>query len=348
MPEIKLKSIQNKLQARKIECFLVCDPMDLFYLTGINLQGGYWIVVTAKKAAVITSEMLYQQVSDLLPGFEVIKSRKFVETLKTILKTEKIKVLTLDSKKMSWELGNKLQKAIKKVKCVHGFFESLREIKTENEILLIKKSCAIVVNVFNEIRKELRPGMTEIAIADRIMELLYKNGTGAAFTPIVAGGINSGYPHHINSEYAIKNNDLLIIDLGARLKGYCSDLTRTVILGKIPELCDKVYNLVKLAHNEAIAAVKPGIKASFVDKKARFLINKEGFGKEFTHGTGHGVGPEVHELPSVNSTGNAILKPGMVITVEPGIYIKNNFGARMEDTVLVTENGREILTRGAK
>ena len=348
MQEIKLKSIQNKLRTRKIECFLVCDQIDLFYLTGIDLQGGYWVVVTQKKAVIITSEMLFQQISDLLPGFEVIKSKKFLETLKKIIKNEKIGILSIDSKKMSLELGKKIEKTLRSVKHIPGLFEILREIKTENEIHLIKRSCDIAVDVFNEIKKQIKPGMTEIQIASRIIDFLYKHGAESAFVPIVAGGINSSYPHHINSGYSINNNDLLIIDMGAKFNGYCSDLTRTIILGKIQKFCDKVYNLVKLAHDEALVIVKPGIKASFVDKKARDSIKKAGFGKEFTHGTGHGLGLEVHELPSVNLSSNAILKPGMVITVEPGVYIKNNFGVRIEDTLLVTENGYEILTRGAK
>ncbi|OGS24354.1 MAG: hypothetical protein A2297_02940 [Elusimicrobia bacterium RIFOXYB2_FULL_48_7] len=352
MPGTNLIKIQGKVKAGKIDCLLVTSPMDLLYLTGVDIQGGYWAVITAGKAFIITSKMLCKQISDLTAnaGFEVIESKKFSLTLKSILKAVGIKNLSVDPGKITWEIKQKLDKSIGKnrIKPVSGFFESLRQVKDENEIRLIKESCAIAAKVFNAVKKEVKPGITEIQIGNRIMELLYKNGVEPSFTPIVASGPRASYPHHVNSANKLNKNDLIIIDMGAKYKGYCSDLTRTIILGKINTFNRRIFSLVKRAQAKGIAAARPGVKSISVDKTVRACIKNAGYGSNFLHSTGHGIGLEVHESPSISAAGKVVLKPGMVITVEPGVYIENNFGVRIEDTVLITKNGREVLTSDAK
>jgi len=179
------------------------------------------------------------------------------------------------------------------------------------------------------------------------LECFFKrNGSkGAAFDTIIATGKNSAYPHHITSNHPIRQNKPVVMDLGCVWEGYRSDLTRTVYLGKINSLFAKIFRLVQTAQDAAIRQVYPGQTAEAVDAAARQVIAKAGFGRFFIHGTGHGVGIDIHEAPRVAPGSKEVLREGMVITVEPGVYLPGKFGVRIEDTLLIEEKGCEILTR---
>jgi len=166
-----------------------------------------------------------------------------------------------------------------------------------------------------------------------------------AFSPIVAFGPHSAEPHHVNSRRRLAKNDTALLDIGCVYQGYCSDLTRTFFLGKICELQKQIYSLVSEAQTLAVKGIRSGRKASDIDGIARSVISRRGYGPQFIHSTGHGVGIDIHEPPRISNKDNTVLKPGMVITVEPGIYLPGKFGVRIEDTVLVTHKGNEVLTR---
>jgi Xaa-Pro aminopeptidase len=179
----------------------------------------------------------------------------------------------------------------------------------------------------------------------KIEEYFAKNMVRPSFPIIVASGPNSANPHHISSKRKIVANDVILMDLGCVYKGYCSDLTRTFFLGKTNDLQRKVYALVKRAYGRAMRALKKGVKASSIDNAAREVISNAGFADKFIHTTGHGVGIDIHEPPRLSAKDNTVLKNGMIVTVEPGVYIKGRFGVRIEDTVLINKKGKRVLTQ---
>ena len=186
-------------------------------------------------------------------------------------------------------------------------------------------------------------------MARRIESVLRENGaTGPSFEIIVASGERGALPHGIASDKKIKKGELVIVDMGALYNGYSSDETRTYAVGKVLKKAQEIYQIVKDAHDLAIEAVRPGVKVSDIDRAARDYIKKAGYGEFFGHGTGHGVGLNIHEAPSVGPSGRETLSEGMVFTVEPGIYLEGEFGVRIEDMILVTGDGFEVLTRSGR
>ncbi|MGC8716282.1 MAG: aminopeptidase P family protein [Thermoplasmata archaeon] len=220
---------------------------------------------------------------------------------------------------------------------------NLRIIKDAEESEFMKKSAEIVDRVFLKLTSENLKGMTELELS-RIIEnyIKYYGGDKTSFDPIVASGSNSSKPHHSPDNTTIKNGDPVILDYGAKYRGYCSDITRTVFIGEISKEEKKVYEIVKMAQESAISAVKPGKRASEIDMVARKIISDHGYGEFFIHRTGHGLGLDVHEEPYINSVNNLILENGMFFTIEPGIYIPGKFGVRIEDDVFLYNKGQEI------
>ncbi len=200
--------------------------------------------------------------------------------------------------------------------------------------------------VFNQILEYLKPGLKEKEVAVRIRELIKKEGgERTPFRIIVASGVRSALPHGRASNKVIHRGELIIIDFGAIYKGFCSDITRTVVIGKPTRWQEKIYKAVREAQKKALAKVKGGVAAREVDRAARSFIEREGFGKFFKHGTGHGIGKRVHEKPRISKRSKEILKSGQVITIEPGIYVRGQGGVRIEDMVLVRERGYKLLTK---
>lgn len=228
--------------------------------------------------------------------------------------------------------------------------QELRIVKDEKEIETLQKAINISLKAYDKLMEWLKPGVTEKEAAAYLNYQLKLNGCQKeGFTEIIATGANSAEPHHHPTDKVIENNTLLKVDFGGEYNGYTADITRTIILGgeenaKDPKMVE-ILNIVKEAAAAGRKAVRPGIKTSEIDKICRDYIAEKGYGKYFVHSTGHGLGIDVHEYPNVGATSNFVLEPGMVITVEPGIYIEGLGGARIEDDVLVTENGHRVLTR---
>jgi len=341
-----IEKVLKKFDEYKIDAFIVNNSSDLFYLTGENISD-YWLVITEKDQVAFSNRMLFAQVRENL-GLKVVLCDNFNKLLKELtdfLISKKIRNTGIDSCSISTDLFQKIKKNSKiKLKMLPEFIKKIREIKTEKEIELIKKSCEIAVKVLSIVKKDISPGVTENYIANKIYSLFCKMNVRPAFDIIVASGPNSGYPHHVTSDRIIKKNDIVLVDIGCKFNGYCSDLTRTFFLGKIKKLHKKIFDSVKNAQKSAIREIRPEARASMIDSLARKIIKKSGFEKYFIHRTGHGVGIDIHEFPVISKEVNTILKKGMVFTVEPGVYIPEFGGVRIEDTVLVTETGCEILT----
>jgi Xaa-Pro aminopeptidase len=223
---------------------------------------------------------------------------------------------------------------------------NVRKVKDDHEIDLIRKSVAVAEEAFEAVRSEIKAGITENHLAGLLVfELRSRGASDSSFPVIVAAGANSSLPHYRPSEALVQRDQPLLIDWGALHKGYCSDLTRTLLIGRVNPKIKQIYKVVYDAQQAAIKFLRPGVTTLQADRVARDVIEKAGYGKHFGHGLGHGIGREIHELPTMRKTGGEEeLRPGMIVTVEPGVYLPGEGGVRIEDDVLITHSGCEVLS----
>jgi len=223
--------------------------------------------------------------------------------------------------------------------------EKLRAIKDDGEVAVLGEAARLISDVFRAVLPRIKPGQTELALAAEIeYEIKRRGAAGPSFDTIVASGPRSAWPHAQPSSKRLKKNELVVLDHGAILRGYCSDLTRTVFLGVAPQKVRRLYRAVLEAQEAAKAVIQPGVKAADVDRAARSVLIRAGLGRYFTHSTGHGLGLEVHEMPRLGKGEESVLQEGMVVTVEPGVYVEGLGGIRIEDDVVVTARGAVDLT----
>ena len=226
--------------------------------------------------------------------------------------------------------------------------KALRAVKTADECAKLRAAEALNDRIWTLAQRKFRPGMTERAMARVIRHLMIEKGDGEAFETIVCVGRNAAECHHVPDDTVWDGNEPVLVDMGVKLDGYCSDMTRNLVPARPSKLYRKVYGLVLEANRRAIAAAKPGLTAGALDAVARRFLAKAGFGKAFGHSLGHGVGLEIHEAPAVAKRQKVRLEPGMAVTIEPGVYLEGNLGVRIEDLVLITETGCEVLSHSAK
>ncbi|MDR2296465.1 MAG: aminopeptidase P family protein [Clostridiales Family XIII bacterium] len=222
-------------------------------------------------------------------------------------------------------------------------------IKNPKALLAIAKAEALGDACFRYILTRIRPGVTEKSIAAEIEKFLTDNGSqGLAFPIICVSGVASNEPHGVPRDKALEKGDFVVLDFGARMDGYCGDMTRTVAVGAVSSFQEKVYDTVLRAQEAGIAALRAGARCDLVDRAARSIIEEAGYGPHYPHGTGHGVGKKVHESPRLNATSVHVLAEDMPVTVEPGIYLPDKFGVRIEDLLIVTKFGAVNLTHSEK
>jgi Xaa-Pro aminopeptidase len=232
---------------------------------------------------------------------------------------------------------------------VNSIVEDLRMYKDEHEIQIMQEAADLADLTFSHMLTYLRPGLTEREVALEIEFFIRKNGgTSTSFNSIIASGERSALPHGVASDRVIGNNEFVKMDFGAYYKGYCSDITRTVAMGTVSAKHKEIYDIVLEAQLATLAGLKPGITGKQGDALARDIIERYGYGDKFGHGTGHGLGMEVHEQPRLSKLSDTVLEPGMVVTVEPGIYLPGFGGVRIEDDVVITDSGIRILTKSTK
>lgn len=236
-----------------------------------------------------------------------------------------------------------------KLKPLDHLVEDLRIIKTPGEIAKIRQVVELTANVFDSMIRLVKPGISERDLAAELEHRLTQRGAEqVSFRTIVASGYRSAMPHGIASDKIVRQNELIVFDFGAMKDGYCSDMTRTLFVGRPSREVRRIYDTVLHAQTHTEEHLKPGMKAKEVDRLARSIIEKAGYGDRFGHGTGHGIGLEVHEPPFIGRRQESVLERGMVVTVEPGIYLPGIGGVRIEDVVVVTERGCQVLTPSPK
>lgn len=340
----------DELEKEKLDAFLVTNETNVTYLSAFPGQDSFLLVTPGRKFF-LTDSRYVEEARETVKGFEIVRIKESAyRTIAGLIEKRRLKRIGFESMDIPYEPAAKLKKIAGKTGLVpvKDLVESIRAVKDDVEIGLIKESVKLALRVFDRIAKLVTPGATEKDLA-RAVELEFIGADARpSFEPIIAAGANSSKPHAHPTGAKVAKDSFVMIDIGCRLDGYCSDFTRMVLTGKISARFKKIYDIVKAAHDKAINAIKPGRRIAEIDLAGRGYIEKKGFGKYFGHSLGHGVGMSVHEQPSVSRLNEGVFKAGMVITVEPAIYIPKFGGVRIEDMVLVTNTGCLVLTSGGK
>ncbi|NLX77416.1 MAG: aminopeptidase P family protein [Clostridiaceae bacterium] len=349
----RLNNLRKAMRDEGLEGFLITSRQNTFYFTGFTGSTSKCLVTMEKAYLVVDFRYAIQARQQVFQGIEVIEYEKsFNDTLNALCLDEKISGLGIEGDDITFSGYKSLKESLTGVSSFRDLQNRLNEIrmiKDETEIEKIQKAVDIADRVFEYILPFLKPGVKEIDIASEMEYEMKKLGAkGPSFETIVASGPRSALPHGVAGLRELKSGDAVVLDFGAIYEGYCSDITRTVFIGKPSEELFKIYNIVLKAQLEAINNARTGMTGRELDNHARNIIYGAGYEKCFGHGLGHGVGVEIHEKPSVSPRGDDILKSGMVFSIEPGIYIEGTGGVRIEDLVLLTDEGVKVLTAAKK
>ena len=345
----RLKNIHAKLAREKLQGLIVTSAANISYLAKYPSRDSYLLV--SKKANIYFTDSRYSEEAKKGLSADFLVRKVEVSVFSLLAQSARelgLKRIGFEERHTTFSDYRKLQQAFKgKVKLIPtaGLVELFRQIKSAEEIAKIRKAIAITSKALGLAKKLIKPGATELSIVGELERFIRRCGaSNSSFGIIVAGGPNSSFPHHTSGARKIRPNEAVLVDIGVEYQGYKSDLTRVFFLSKIKVLAHKLYAIAQGAQKQAIRHIRPGIKAKDIDALGRHYIRESGYGEFFGHSLGHGVGLEVHEDPRISPKSETILKPGMVFTIEPGIYLPGQCGTRLEDMVLVTRKGCEVLS----
>lgn len=347
----RIAKLRQRLNTEGVDAILVTQPSNVRYMSDFTAGADASLLVSASEALLATDFRYYEQTEREAPDYRLFKVTKGLAAgFGDLAQEAGARRIAFESTHMTYALHEELAK-VEGVELVpiKGWVEELRAVKSPEELVLIRRAVAYSDAAIASLPEILRPGMTERELAWEIEAFMHARGADdIAFSLIVAGGPNAAMPHAVPTDRPIVPGEPLTLDLGARVQGYCSDLTRTVCIGQPDGKFREIYEIVLKAQEAAEAGIKAGMLGKDADALARQVIVDAGYGDAFGHGMGHGVGLDVHERPSAGARSEDRLEPGMVITVEPGIYLPGWGGVRIEDLVVVTEQGIEILSRATK
>lgn len=348
----RIKKLQLKLKELDIDAIFITKRENIRYLTGFTGSFSF-LVVSQEKVSLLTDFRYIEQVEAETSHIEVIQLERYsVEYFVfELCKRNHYHTLGFELNDLSYSSYQKLIHFFppSQIKETLGVVEALRMIKDEEEIRLIKEAESIGDRAFSLILPEIKSGVSELDIASEIDYQMRKLGaSGNSFDTIVASGYRSALPHGIASNKIIKDGDMVVLDFGCFYKGYASDMTRTVGVGHIGKLEQEIYQIVLEAQESALSAIKSGVIGKDIHRIAQKIIADAGYAKYFGHGLGHSVGLEIHEQPNFNLAEDREILSGMCLSVEPGIYLPSQFGVRIEDLIVVRENGIENLTKTSK
>lgn len=352
----RLKKVRDNMKANQMDSMLVTATDSIYYLLGVEIHPGERLLalLVEEHNAVLFINALFP-LKETLP----VEVRYYKDTDRPVeMIAAEIKNQSLIGIDKEWPSRFLLSLMAEKPTCkfVNGSFtvDEARLIKTDSEIELMRNASKLNDEVMRRVYEYLQANaghktITESEIQEKVKQFNAEmNIFELSFTPLICFGENGAEPHHDSDETTLKENQAIIVDIGGRKDGYCSDMTRSFFYGNPDESYERVYSLVKEANLAAIKIIKPGVSFKEIDNAARQVITKAGYGEAFTHRTGHGIGINVHEFPDVSSVNEMVCKAGMIFSVEPGIYLKEKFGVRIEDLVLVTEEGCEVLNQYPK
>jgi len=344
----RIAAAREEMGGKDLPAYLLTNQMDYHYFTGFTGEDSA-VLLTPKRVVLISDGRFEEAIRQECPWVSVVMRKTTVEeAVGKLCQKTRLARLAVQTDCMTVASHKALAKAAKPTRLVAAppIVNRLRLCKSASELRVLDDAIRIAQDAFKALRRSIRVGQTERQIAARLEYEMQKRGaSGPAFPTIVAEGPNAALPHAHPGERKVRKGSAILIDWGAKYRFYNSDLTRMLFVGTIPPKIRKIYGVVLEAQQKAIAAVRPGVRGFDVDAVARAHIRKSGYGKYFGHGTGHGLGLDVHEAPAVSfRTKTDVLEPGHVVTVEPGIYLPGVGGVRIEDDVLVTPDGFRVLT----
>ena len=355
--QVRQQRLQDSLSTHRLDALLVTHPANLRYLCGFTGSSGA-LLLTGTKRVFITDGRYTEQARAEVGSAQIVIARQGPLAAAAWLSAQQKKgrrtpsKIGIESEHMTVAARSRLAGILPssfRLREAPALVEQARMVKGEDEIACLRSAVMLGASLFDRALEIIRPGVRETEVAAEMEHAARKAGAEAmSFETIVASGERSALPHGRASQAAIPCEAFVVCDFGVILSGYCSDMTRTVYVGRPAAEARGVYQAVKQAQLAAVDAVAPGISVGDVDRAARKSLQKSGLAKYFTHSTGHGVGLEIHEAPRVAAGQTEILQPGMVITIEPGVYLPGKWGVRIEDMVVVTERGCEVLTPTSK
>jgi len=327
--------------------YILKDENAIYYECGFSSDNAYFLKVGDEKYFITDSRYTTEAKDEVGSGVEVVDGgRDLVKKIRELVRKSKVKRVTIDPNEWSIVNFEFLQKLKINIQKKPNFSQQKRIIKSQNELNLLFEAVKKGKSAFREFEEYFKQsglGLSEKRLNFAMQNFMKFNGEyDTSFAPITAVDKNSALPHALPSDTTLQRDSLLLVDAGVKYKRYCSDRTETFI-NKNNKFQQKIYDIVLKAHDKAIKAVKVGVKAKEIDKVAREVIQKSGYGKYFIHSTGHGVGLDIHELPIISASSETILEEGMVFTIEPGIYIEGEFGVRIEDMVCIKNSSVEVM-----
>ncbi|WP_026881309.1 M24 family metallopeptidase [Clostridium akagii] len=346
----RIEKLRKSMISKKLECVFIMGDPNRNYLSGFTGDESFSII-TMDKAFFITDSRFTQQAKEQVNDYEVVEYKgTFPSFFTDIIKKLAVKNVGFEEDIVSYDYYKKLSENLDaKLVPMEGIIEEIRLVKDTDEVEVIRKAASIADKAFDHMLKFIKAGMSEREVGIELEFTMKKLGAkDLSFPSIVASGVRSSLPHGQATNKILNNGDFLTLDFGCIFEDYCSDMTRTVVIGDPSDKMVEIYATVLEAQNLALKAIKANVMAKNVDDAARSYIEKKGYGKYFGHGVGHGVGREIHEGPRVSPKSETILKKGMIITDEPGIYIPEFGGVRIEDLILVTDSGCEVLSKSPK
>ena len=346
----RLENLQKKFSAEQVDGILIYKPENVYYFSGFN--GDSTILFVSKNfRKLITDGRYNEQAESQAKNFEVIKHTEgLFDKISEEVKNSAVKTLGFEGNFFTFDEQAKLKEKISNVELKSVEVDSLRQIKDSAEISCIRRACEIADKSFAEILKFIKAGMREYEVAAELEYFMRKFGSErTAFETIVASGIRGSLPHGRATEKIIERGELVTMDFGAVYNGYHSDMTRTICVGKASKRQREIYNAVLDAQIYGLEVIKVGVSGKAIDEKVRERLKNLGYGEYFVHGLGHSLGLEIHEEPRLSPRSKCeSLEINMLVTDEPGVYIPNYGGVRIEDTVLVTAEGAVTLTKSPK
>lgn len=343
----RLEIVRKCIQKSDVDAVLVSSIHNKFYLGGLFSGSGY-VFVTRYNQYMMVDFRYYEEIKGKNSDFEVVllnKENNIYSIINSIILKENLATVGFEGEEVSYDFFVKLKASLNcRLKSLD--LSQIRRIKDRDEIENIKKACEIADKSFIHILDFIKEGISEIAVENELVRFIKEQGgQKESFDTIVASGVRGALPHGKASHKLIKSGELITLDFGVKYNNYNSDITRTVALSSYSSELKYIYDLVKAAGEEAMGRVKPGVTLGEIDFTARSIIEKEGYGEYFGHNLGHGLGIQVHEYPAVAPNNEDILEEGMIITIEPGIYLPNKGGVRIEEDILIAKDGCIRLTK---
>lgn len=355
--QTRVARLRVAMEKANLDAIFIADHSNVTYMSGYTNRDSFLFLCRSPEFpnTLITDSRYVEQARGECPDYDVVLHRNddpaLEERLALLCETQGIKRLAFESVHTPYAQYQKIRSALPggmELLPTEKLVEGLRAVKDEYELSCIEKACAMTDSVFERTLRFIRPGVTEREIEWELLSAIRAQGCDVGAHPIVVSGVRCSLPHGVACNKQVEAGDFITMDFGCNYEGYFSDMTRTIFVGKPDAQQKKIYDVVLSAHLRAAALVKSGAAASAVDSAARDYIKEAGYGSYFSHGLGHGVGLDIHELPFMNPRSEEMLTAGEVITIEPGIYLPGVGGVRVEDTVLLTDDGCRSLFASTK